>query len=94
MYNFSINFNSAHKRTLYFQSEKEKKACLNALMKAINYRICQDFYQIDYSQLIGKGSYGEVYKGFCRQTGMKVAIKVLSKERMTFSDLEQAMSEF
>ncbi len=44
--------------------------------------------------MIGQGSYGVVYKSYCKLTGNTVAIKVLSKEEMTVGQLDRAMSEY
>lgn len=83
MYNFSINFNGKNKRVLCFDTEYDKNICLETLKQTINYRDCHNFYRIDYSNVIGQGSYGVVYKCYCKLTGNVVAIKILSKEEMT-----------
>ena len=44
--------------------------------------------------MIGQGTYGVVYKSYCKLTGKTVAIKVLSKEEMTVGQLDRAMSEY
>ena len=94
MYNFSINFNGPNKRVLCFETEYEKKICLETLKQTINYRECQNFYRLDYQNVIGQGTYGVVYKSYCKLTGKTVAIKVLSKEEMTVGQLDRAMSEY
>ena len=69
MYNFSINLGKGNKRILCFDTEYDKKICLETFKQAINYRECNNFYHLDHSSVIGHGSYGVVYKCYCKQTG-------------------------
>lgn len=45
-----------------------------------------DYYDI--LEPLGKGKFGLVKSGVHKNTGMKVAIKIMSKKEMTVSDVE------
>lgn len=45
-----------------------------------------DKYQFSFAQLIGSGSYANVYKGEDRETGRAVAIKMIDRKKISAVD--------
>jgi hypothetical protein len=75
-YYFSIIFPSKE-RLFGFKNLEQCKKWVNMLKLNLNHRSIDDYYK--QHEQIGKGSYGIVKLGHCRQTGRKVAIKVILK---------------
>jgi tRNA A-37 threonylcarbamoyl transferase component Bud32 len=75
---FSIIF-PEKERLLGFKNLQQCKRWLSILKTNLNHRCIENYYK--QQQLIGKGSYGIVKLGQCKQTGQRVAIKILEKER-------------
>ena len=89
----TIHFNGSKKRSVYFEDLKLKEEWSKKLRQAINQRDVREFYKIDHSMLLGEGSFGQVYKGKSRESGMKVAIKILNKRMLTNVDLDNQRNE-
>ena len=41
-------------------------------------------YTIYLTQILGRGSYGNVYKGFCEKTNQQVAVKIINRDASRF----------
>ena len=78
-------------RTYYFDNEIDYKTWLTKLKLAIEYKSLLEKYEI--KRKIGKGQFGLVKYGIHKEKKREVAIKIISKKKMSSSDLELAKTE-
>ena len=78
-------------RSYYIENEAEYKEWLNKLNLAINYKSLLDQYEV--KEKAGKGKFGLVKLAKHKETGRKVAIKIMAKKTMSVQDLELAKTE-
>ncbi|MCQ2817119.1 MAG: protein kinase [archaeon] len=90
LYNFSILY-PQKARTYYMEDEAECERWLEKLNRAINYKSLSQQYEI--KEKAGKGKFGLVKIAMHKDTGRKVAIKIMARKDMTASDLELAKTE-
>ena len=90
VYSFSV-LHSQKKRRFFVNSEAELKQWIEALIKALGKRKLQEEYRLE--EPIGHGKFSIVMSGTNIKTGEKVAIKVITKKRMTQSELEMQRTE-
>ena len=64
---------------------------LQELKQATKQRNIKDYYQKE--NLLGKGSFGKVYKALNKGSNKKVAIKKIRKEGMKDTDYDMCMNE-
>jgi tRNA A-37 threonylcarbamoyl transferase component Bud32 len=76
-YCFSIIF-PRKERVFGFKRLEQCNAWLDKLKSSMNYRCIDDYFKLNGA--IGKGTYGIVKTGHCKQTGQPVAIKIIEKE--------------
>ena len=86
IYSFSLIFPGNKSRTFYLHKKEDKKKWVDVLKKALGYSNVFDYYEINDS--IGKGAFGLVKAARHKKTGKKVAIKILSKKKMTATEIE------
>lgn len=60
------------------------KLTINIIINWFNMRKRIDQYVIDMNSCIGKGAFGEVYKGVVEKTNKEVAAKILFKKKSIF----------
>lgn len=90
LFSFSI-INPMKTRKYYVEDEKEFKEWLNNLRKSVGFSDLNDIYEI--KGKLGKGKFGLVRLGINKLTKEKVAIKIMKKNNMSISDLEQVKTE-
>lgn len=86
LYPFKLMFPPNKSRTYYLESKEEKEKWMKAIKKVIGYSNLYDYY--DVTESLGKGKFGLVKSGIHKNTGKRVAVKVMSKKEMTVSDIE------
>ena len=70
------------KEIIYYTDDKKKcKEIVEKIQNAIGYKKFSDYYEI--KEEIGKGSFGKVYLGLQKKTGLKVAIKTINRKYST-----------
>ena len=72
---------SQKKRRFFVNTEEELKGWIEALLKALGKRKLQEEYRL--GNPIGRGKFSVVLSGTNLRTGEKVAIKTITKKRMT-----------
>jgi Ca2+-binding EF-hand superfamily protein len=75
-YSFSIIF-PGKERIFGFKSLEQCKAWLSNLKTNMNHRCIDEYFK--QKEVIGKGGFGVVRRGTCKQTGQHVAIKIINK---------------
>lgn len=78
-------------RIYYVEQESELKGWIQMIRKAIGYESLTDLYEV--RQKLGNGKFGLVRLGVHKQTGRKVAVKVMNKKEMNNQDLELVKTE-
>jgi len=78
-------------RTYYCDNLEQYNLWIKNIKKAIGYQSLYDNYDI--KQKLGKGKFGLVRLGIHRETGRKVAVKIMSKKEMNMQDLELVKTE-
>ena len=89
-YCFSIIY-PKKERAYYVENESQYKIWIAKLKQATEYTNLTDIYDI--YQRLGNGKFGLVKLGIHKQTGKKVAIKIMSKQDMDLDDLELVRTE-
>ena len=89
-YSFIILF-PAKERKYYVINEEEYKKWVKAIRKAVGYSNLNDIYEI--KDVLGKGKFGLVRLGIHKESGRKVAIKIINKKLVSNLDLEQVKTE-
>ena len=59
---------------------------MNAFKQVIGYANAHDYYEIN--EALGSGTSGSVHAGIHKKTGREVAVKVLKKQEMDQTDIE------
>jgi len=86
LYPFSLIFPGNKPRQYYLLNKEDKTKWMDAIKKVIGYSNLFDFYDI--KETLGKGKFGLVKAAVHKNTGKKVAVKVMSKKEMTVQDVE------
>lgn len=89
-YSFSVVYPSKT-RYYYVENENDFNIWFEKLKIATGYTNLTDIYEV--KEKIGNGKFGLVKLGIHKQTGKKVAIKIISKKEMKNEDLELVRSE-
>lgn len=90
LYCFSVIYPNKS-RIYYVEQEVELKGWIQMIRKAIGYESLTDLYEV--RQKLGNGKFGLVRLGVHKQTGRKVAVKVMNKKEMNNQDLELVKTE-
>ena len=85
LYSFMLIFPNK-RRIYYLTSQAEKDKWVAAIKKCIGYANLHDFY--DLGENLGKGKYGLVKNAIHKETGQKVAVKLVNKKELKLQDLE------
>jgi len=89
---FTFSMSYPKKTRYYFiDNEEEFKKWMSAIQKAINYSNLNDIYEV--KEKLGNGKFGLVRLGIHKETGRKVAVKIMSKKDMDQTDLELVKTE-
>lgn len=83
---FKLIFPTNKVRVYYLLTAEDKEKWMNAIKKVIGYSNLFDYYEI--GGTLGKGKFGLVKQAVHKNTGKKVAVKIMSKKEMTPSDVE------
>ena len=86
LYPFSLIFPGNKPRQYYLLNKEDKTKWMDAIKKVIGYSNLFDYYDI--KETLGKGKFGLVKAAVHKNTGKKVAVKVMSKKEMTVQDVE------
>jgi hypothetical protein len=78
-------------RVYYCDNEKEYGTWIVSVRKAIGYSNLSDLYEI--KQKLGNGKFGLVKLGIHKESGRKVAIKIINKSNMSLEDQGLVKSE-
>ena len=78
-------------RKYYVSDEKEYKKWVESIRKVVHYSNLDDLYEI--KENLGKGKFGLVKLGIHKETGRKVAIKIINKKLVGPLDIQQLKSE-
>ena len=89
-YCFSMTY-PKKSRLYYVEKENEYKTWIEKLKIATGYTNLTDIYDI--KQKLGNGKFGLIKLGINKKTNKKVAIKIMSKQKMDNSDLELVRTE-
>lgn len=89
-YTFSVSY-PKKVRLYYADSEGEMKRWVASIKKATGYSDLMDIYEV--KEKLGNGKFGLVKLGVHKETGMKAAIKIMSKKEMNNQDLELVKTE-
>jgi tRNA A-37 threonylcarbamoyl transferase component Bud32 len=89
-YAFSVSY-SNKVRYYYSNNENDIKSWVRILKKTTGYSDLSEIYEV--REKLGKGKFGLVKLGVHKQTGKKVAIKIMSKKEMKNQDLELVKTE-
>jgi len=89
-FTFSMSY---PKKTRYYFVEKEDefKNWVASIQRATNYSNLNDIYEV--KEKLGNGKFGLVRLGIHKETGRKVAVKIMSKKDMDHTDLELVRTE-
>ena len=90
LYCFSVVYPNKS-RLYYVESESDYKQWISNIRKATGYASLTDIYEV--RQKLGNGKFGLVRLGIHKQSGRKVAIKVMNKKEMNNQDLELVKTE-
>jgi hypothetical protein len=86
LYPFTLIFPGNKPRQYYLLNKEDKNKWMEAIKKVIGYSNLFDYYDI--KETLGKGKFGLVKAAIHKNTGKKVAVKVMSKKEMTVQDVE------
>lgn len=89
-YSFAIIY-PKQVRHYYLKDKNEYNNWVKELKKAIDVTPLTEFYDVKGN--LGKGKFGQVKLGIHKQTGRKVAIKIINKQNMDNQDLELVKTE-
>jgi len=90
MFCFSVIY--PNKKRIYLgESEEEILTWISKIQNAIGYTDISDIY--DVKEKLGNGKFGLVKLGIHKETGQKVAIKILAKKDMQVMDMEMVKTE-
>ena len=89
-YSFSVVYPSKT-RYYYVENENDFNNWIEKLKIATGYTNLTDIYEV--KEKLGSGKFGLVKLGIHKQTGKKVAIKIMSKKEMRNEDLELVRTE-
>jgi serine/threonine protein kinase len=89
-YSFSVVY-PKKTRHYYVDNLHEYKGWVAAIVKATGYADLADIYEV--KEKLGNGKFGLVRLGIHKQTGRKVAIKIMNKKDMSTQDLELVKTE-
>jgi serine/threonine protein kinase len=89
-YTFSVVY-PTKVRYYYVDNEKDYKIWVEAMKAATSFANLTEIY--DVKEKLGNGKFGLVRLGIHKQTGRKVAVKIMSKKDMSTSDLELVRTE-
>lgn len=78
-------------RLYYCDNQEEYSNWVKCIRKVTGYQNLTDIYEV--KEKLGNGKFGLVRLGIHKQTGRKVAIKVMNKKDMTNQDLELVKTE-
>lgn len=78
-------------RVYYCDNEKEYENWVSLIRKAIGYSNLSDLYEV--KQKLGNGKFGLVKLGIHKESGRKVAIKIINKSNMSLEDQGLVKSE-
>ena len=90
MYCFSIIY-PKKKRIYLSDSESDIKTWIIKIQKSMGYTDITEIY--DVKEKLGNGKFGLVKLGIHKETGQKVAIKIMSKKDMSSMDMELVKTE-
>lgn len=90
LYCFSVIY-PKKSRFYYTDSEEEYKQWIDALRKATGYKNLTEIYDI--GEKLGNGKFGLVRLGIHKETGRKVAVKIMNKTQMNELDLDLVKTE-
>lgn len=82
-YSFSVIY-PKKERVYYADSLKDFNSWVSSIKRAVGYSNLNDLYEI--KQKLGNGKFGLVKLGIHKQTGRKVAIKIINKANMSLED--------
>lgn len=89
---FSFSIIYPNKTRIYYcDSSKEYENWISLIRKAIGYSNLSDLYDI--KQKLGNGKFGLVKLGIHKESGRKVAIKIINKSNMSLEDQGLVKSE-
>ena len=89
-YSFSIIFPSKA-RKYYVDNEQEYHNWIDSIRKVVKYANLNDIYEI--KGVLGKGKFGLVKLGIHKESGRKVAVKIINKNLVGPVDVQQVKSE-
>jgi len=78
-------------RVYYAENKKDYDSWVSSIRRAIGYSNLSDLYEV--KQKLGNGKFGLVKFGIHKQTGRKVAIKIINKLNMSLEDQGLVRSE-
>ena len=87
---FAILF-SNKERKYYCETKEDFEEWKGHIKQALGFTLIKDHY--DLGEDLGNGKFGAVRLGIHKKTGEKVAVKIISKEKMDNKDLELVNSE-
>ena len=90
LYNFSVSYPNKT-RTYYSEDPKTVEHWVAAIRIATDTKDISDHYEV--TSNLGNGKFGLVKLGIHRETGRKVAVKIMKKAEMTVSDIELCNAE-
>lgn len=90
-YTFSIVYSRVLSKRYYTSSEDGRKRWMDVIKKAVGYQHFNDFYEV--AKDIDQGRFGNVKLGVHKDTGEKVAIKVIKKKELTEREMELVRTE-
>lgn len=78
-------------RKYYSEDENEYKKWIEVLKKAVGYENLDEEYELKHE--LGKGKFGVVKLAIHKKTNRKVAVKIIGKNNIEYSDLEMIKNE-
>jgi serine/threonine protein kinase len=78
-------------RIYYCDNEEDYNNWVRSIRKVTGFQNLNDIYEV--KEKLGNGKFGLVRLGIHRQTGRKVAVKIMSKKDMNNQDLELVKTE-
>jgi calcium-dependent protein kinase len=78
-------------RFYYVDNQSDYQGWVSAIKRSTGYADLNDLYEV--KDKLGNGKFGLVRLGIHKQTGRKVAIKIMTKKDMTNQDLELVKTE-
>lgn len=89
-YSFSVIY-PKKTRIYYAENKKDYESWILSIRRAIGYSNLSDLYEV--KQKLGNGKFGLVKFGIHKQSGRKVAIKIINKANMSLEDQGLVRSE-